>query len=267
MTEKRGPSLFREYDQKALDDQYEQRVWAKNAEEIIARYAARSAEVRRRIGQPRIERYGSSTPETLDVYGSGKTAFVFVHGGAWKRQRSWDNAFAAEPIVAAGAAYVALNFALLPVVTLPEMADQVCRGVEWVRSNVANDVVLCGHSSGAHLGACALLRLGFVRKALLVSGIYDLLPVRLSARNDYVRLDERLEHEYSPIRHIERIRCPVTVGWGEKEGAEFYRQSKEFAEKLGAPAIIGAGLNHFEIAETLAESSSPLGRAALNMLQ
>ena len=59
----------------------------------------------------------------------------------------------------------------------------------------------------------------------------------------------------------------MTVAWGEKEGAEFYRQSKEFAEKLGAPAIIGAGLNHFEIAETLAEPGSPLGRAALNMLQ
>ena len=259
--------VFLDYDQKALDDQYEQRVWAKNAEEVIARYGARSDEVRRRIGPPRIERYGSTAPETLDLYGSGTTAFVFVHGGAWKRQRSWENAFAAEPIVSAGAAYVALNFVLLPTVTLPEMADQVCRGIEWVRGNVAKDVVLCGHSSGAHLGACALLRLEFVRKALLVSGIYDLLPVRLSARNEYVRLDERLEHDYSPIRHIERIRCAVTVAWGEKEGAEFYRQSKEFAEKLEAPAIIGAGLNHFEIAETLAEPGSPLGRAALNMLQ
>jgi arylformamidase len=243
--------VFLDYDQKALDDQYEQRVWAKNAEEVIGRYGARSDEVRRRIGPPRIERYGSTAPETLDLYGSGTTAFVFVHGGAWKRQRS----------------YVALNFALLPTVTLPEMADQVCRGIEWVRGNVAKNVVVCGHSSGAHLSACALLRLGFVRKALLVSGIYDLLPVRLSARNEYVRLDERLEHDYSPIRHIERIRCAVTVAWGEKEGAEFYRQSKEFAEKLGAPAIIGAGLNHFEIAETLAEPGSPLGRAALNMLQ
>lgn len=267
MIEKRGPSLFREYDQKALDDQYEQRVWAKNAEEVIARYGARSDEVRRRIGEPRIERYGPTAPETLDVYGSGRTAFVFVHGGAWKRQRSWENAFAAEAIVKSGAAYVAVNFALLPTVTLPEMAGQVCRGIDWVRANVSKDVVVCGHSSGAHLSACALMRLPFVRKALLVSGIYDLLPVRLSARNEYVRLDERLEHEFSPIRHTERIRCPVTVAWGEKEGAEFYRQSKEFAEKLGSAAIIGEGLNHFEVAETLAEPASPLGRAALNMLQ
>jgi arylformamidase len=127
--------------------------------------------------------------------------------------------------------------------------------------------VLCGHSSGGHLGGCALTRLGFVRKALLVSGIYDLLPVRLSARNDYVRLDERLEHEYSPIRHVDKIRCPVTVGWAEKESAEFFRQSKEFAEKLRAPTLIGKDLNHFEILETMADPASRLGRAALNMLE
>jgi arylformamidase len=258
--------IFRDYDQKALDDQYEQRVWVPHADEIIQRYSRKSAEVRSRLGEPRTERYGPTPPETLDIYGEGTKAFVFVHGGAWKRQSSREQAFPAEAVIAAGAAYVALNFANLPSVTLPEMAAQVRRGIEWIRSNLSDYVVLCGHSSGAHLSACALTTLDFVKKALLVSGVYDLLPVRLSARNEYVRLDERLEHEYSPIRHTDRIRCPVTVAWGEKEGAEFYRQSREFAEKLGAPALIGKGLNHFEIVETLADPASPLGRAALNML-
>jgi arylformamidase len=91
--------------------------------------------------------------------------------------------------------------------------------------------------------------------------------VRLSARNDYVRLDERLEHEYSPIRHVDKIRCPVTVAWAEKEAAEFYRQSSEFAKRLGAPTIIGKGMNHFEICLTLADPHAPLGKAALDMLR
>ena len=141
---------------------------------------------------------------------------MFVHGGAWRRQSSREQAFPAEPIIAAGAAYVALNFENLPAVTLPEMAAQVRRGIEWVYQSLSKEIVVCGHSSGGHLTACALTQLNFVRKALVVSGIYDLLPVRLSARNDYVRLDERLEHEYSPIRHVQRIRCPVTVAWAEK---------------------------------------------------
>lgn len=259
--------VFLDYDQKALDDQYEQRVWVPHADEIIRRYSRKSDEVRARLGEPRTENYGRSASETLDIYGEGRRAFVFVHGGAWKRQSSREQAFPAEPIVAAGAAYVALNFANLPAVTLPEMAAQVRRGIDWVRKNLSGQVVLCGHSSGAHLAACALTRIDFVTTALLVSGVYDLRPVRLSARNEYVRLDERLEHEYSPIRHADRIRCPVTVAWGEKEAAEFFRQSKEFAQKLGAPTIVGKNLNHFEIVETLADPRSPLGGAALNMLQ
>jgi arylformamidase len=259
--------IFFDYDQKALDDQYEQRVWALNAEQVIRGYAEKSDLARRQLGEPRVERYGPTPPETLDIYGSGRKAFVFVHGGAWKRQSSREQGFLAPPIVAAGAAYVALNFANLPSVTLPEMAGQVCRGIEWVHRNLSQDLVLCGHSSGGHLAACALTRLDFIRKAMVVSGIYDLHPVRLSARNEYVRLDEELEHEYSPIHHTARIQCPVSVGWAEKESAEFYRQSKAFAEKLGAPMLIGEGLNHFEILGTMADPKSPLGRAALNMLQ
>ncbi|HEX6529144.1 MAG TPA: alpha/beta hydrolase, partial [Burkholderiales bacterium] len=98
--------VFRDYDQKALDDQYEQRVWVPHADEIIRRYAAASDQVRKRLGEPRTEQYGPTPPEKLDIYGSGSKAFVFVHGGAWKRQSSREQAFPAEPIIAAGAAYV-----------------------------------------------------------------------------------------------------------------------------------------------------------------
>jgi arylformamidase len=259
--------VFLDYDQKALDDQYEQRVWVPHADEIIRRYGAASDAVRKRIGEPRTQRYGPSPIETLDVYGEGRKAFVFIHGGAWKRQSKRENAFAAETIVRAGAAYVALDFALLPTVTLPEMVGQVCRGIDWVYQNLSKDVVVCGHSSGGHLGGCAVTRLPYIRSALLVSGIYDLLPVRLSARNDYVRIDEKLEHEYSPIRHVEKIRCPVTVGWAQHEAAEFARQSREFAQRLEAPTIVGYGMNHFEIIETLADPASPLGATAYNFLQ
>ena len=242
------------------------------ADEIIKRCGVASDAVRTRIGEPRTERYGPAPLETLDIYGEGRKAFVFVHGGAWKRQSKRENAFAAETIVRSGAAYVALDFALLPSVTLPEMVAQVCRGVDWVWRQLSAEIVLCGHSSGSHLAACALTRMDAVEGALLVSGIYDLLPVRLSARNQYVRLDEKLEHEYSPIRHADRIGCPVTLAWAEHEAAEFARQSREFSSALklaGKPtqALVGTGLNHFEIIETLADPASPLGRAALNMLQ
>lgn len=261
--------IFLHYDQAQLDRQYEQRTFVPHADEIIKRYAARSDEVRARIGEPQTLAYGTTPVEALDVYGERRDKLVaFVHGGAWKRMGKRANAYAAETFINAGATYVAVGFGLLPAITLPEMVGQVVRALEYLQRELRpKRLVLIGHSSGAHLCANALTRFHAVDAALLVSGVYDLLPVRLSARNEYVRLDERLEHEYSPVRHVERIKCPVTVAWGEHEGDEFTRQSREFAAKLGAPAIFGKGLNHFEIIETLADPRSPLARAALNMLQ
>src|SRR5712671_6051779 len=106
----------------ALVEQYEQRAWVPHADDIIRRFGEASDEVRARLGQPGTYAYGPGAAETLDVYGfSTRKALVFVHGGAWKRQSKRENAFAAETFIHAGAAYVALDFALLPTVTLPEM--------------------------------------------------------------------------------------------------------------------------------------------------
>jgi len=265
---RRLQTVFREYDQAGLDAQYEQRTFVPHADAIIQRYTTASDAVRQRLGEPQTHRYGQSEVEQLDLHGPAREKFVvFVHGGAWKRQGRRGQAFAAEPFVRAGAAYAAVGFGLLPSITLPEMVGQVCRALVFIHKTFQpKKLVLVGHSSGAHLSACALTRVDFVAEALLVSGVYDLLPVRLSARNEYVRLDERLEDEYSPIRHAAKIRCPVTVSWAEKEGAEFTRQSREFAARLRAPTLVGTGLNHFEIIETLADPASPLGSAALKML-
>ena len=132
---------------------------------------------------------------------------MFVHGGAWRRQSSREQAFPAEPIIAAGAAYVALNFANSAV---RHAAGDGGAGVPRHSSGCTTTLAEGGWCCSATPPAAHLARLRphqaaiSSSKALVVSGIYDLLPVRLSARNEYVRLDERLEHEYSPIRHVER---------------------------------------------------------------
>lgn len=257
--------VFREYTQEELDRQYEQRSFVPNVDEIIRRYGAASDAVRSKFGEPETFAYGSTAAEALDVYGGRRDrVLAFAHGGAWTRMDKRRSAFAAGTFLDAGATYVALGFGLLPSITLPEMVAQVCRALEFLREKFQpKRLVLVGHSSGAHLSACALTRVTCVDTALLVSGVYDLEPVRLSSRNAYVRLDERLEDEYSPIRHVERIACPVTVACGELEGPEFFRQSKELADKLSVTLLVGKGLNHFEMVETLADRRSALARNAL----
>ena len=260
--------VFRDYDQAGLDKQYEQRTFAPNADEVIRRYGSLSDKIRVWIGEPETLAYGPTDVEALDLYGKSRERIVaFVHGGAWTHMGKRPSAFAARTFLDAGAGYAALGFGLLPSIALPEMVGQVCRALEFLREKLQpKRFVLVGHSSGAHLSACALTRVSFIDAGLLVSGVYDLEPVRLSSRNSYVRLDEKLEQDYSPIRHAERIACPVTVACGENEGPEFFRQSKEFAEKLSLPLLVGKRLNHFEMVETLADRRSVLARKALELL-
>jgi arylformamidase len=274
-------TVFLQYDQAELDRQYDQRAWAPNAAQVIQRYGDNSDRARALLGEPRTHSYGSSAAETLDLYlctSAGAPLHVFVHGGAWQRLSKRESAFAAPAFVRAGAHFVALDFALLPNVTLAEMAAQVRRAIAWLHRNVAmigadrDRIFVSGHSSGAHLAALVAatdwqrqfdLPAGTVKGALCASGIYDLRPVRLSARNSYVRLDDETEQELSPQRQLDRLRCDLIVASAEFDSVEFRRQARAFAAAANVRLIEGKSMNHFEIVETLADPEGLLGRAAL----
>lgn len=276
-----GAKIFLDYDQAALDRQYQPRLWAANAAEVIDRYGSESEAVRACLGSPLSFSYGPSAAETLDVYRTEKPrapVHAFVHGGAWRLLSKRESAFAAACFVAAGAHFVALDFALLPAVGLPEMVRQVRSALAWLHRNAerfggdGERLHLSGHSSGGHLAACALVtdwRREFdlptttIKSGLCVSGIYDLRPVRLSSRQDYVKLDDAMEDALSPIRHLDRVACPTAVVYGGDENDEFKRQSRALAARLGVAPVEGAGLNHFEILETMAQRDGLLGRIAL----
>ena len=66
--------------------------------------------------------------------------------------------------------------------------------------------------------------------------MYELRPVLLSARSAYVKLTPEEEDEFSAIRHLDRLRCPITVAYGSKESPEFQRQGRTFAAALGRAA-------------------------------
>jgi arylformamidase len=281
--------VFLDYDQAALDRAYDQTQWAPNQQEVIARRAAAGDAVRARLGEPRRLAYGPMPIEQLDVYRTARAdapVMVFLHGGAWRAGDARSQAFAAETFVDAGAHFVVPDFALVMDVGLDGMVAQVRRAVAWVAANAASfggdptRLYVGGHSSGSHLAANVLvtdwardfgLPADLVKGGLCTSGMYDLKPVRLSARSSYVKFDDRIEHELSPIRHLSRLRCPVVVAYGERDSPEFQRQSREWAEALRAIGrlerlVVGQGLNHFELPETLADPTSPLGRAVLMLL-
>ena len=287
----KGSPIFLDYDQAALDAAYDQAAYAPNREQLIERRIAESATARRRIGEPERVAYGPAEIERLDIYrsaGEAAPVFVFVHGGAWRSGRSKDFAVPAEMFLAAGAHYVVPDFAWVQDVggSLMVLADQVRRAIAWIYRNIArfcgdpNRLYLGGQSSGGHLAAVALMtdwRCQFglptdtIKGGMCVSGMYDLTPVRLSARSRYVRFDDATVAALSPIRHLDQLQAPLIVAYGTCETPEFQRQNREFAAAVEAAGkqvrlLVGEHYNHFELPDTLGNPYGLLGRAVLELM-
>jgi len=277
-----GPKVFLDYDQKALDDAYDQAIYAANRDQVIARFASSSRIARQRIGDPERFSYGKSPIEGLDFYrarSANAPVNVFIHGGAWRAGLARDYAFPAEMLLAAGSHFAVLDFnnVLETRGDLMAMADQVTRGVAWVIENArrlgANParVHVCGTSSGAHLGGVVAASGLAVKGFVLASGMYDLRGPRLSKRSSYVAFTDELEDALSPQRHLARISAPIVLLYGSLETPEFQRQSPDFAaalEKAGKTVelVVAEGYNHFELTETLGNPYGPLGRAVLRQM-
>jgi arylformamidase len=102
--------------------------------------------------------------------------------------------------------------------------------------------------------------------------MYDLKPVRLSARSSYVKFTDEMEEAVSPQRHLDRLNAPLIVSHGTMESPEFQRQARDFAAALraaGKPVelLVGDDYNHFEIIETLGTPYGLLGRAVLAQMK
>lgn len=288
----KGPRVWLDMDQAELDAAYDQLVYAPNLQQIVKRYATNSEAVRARLGLPRRYTYGNAPIEGLDVYRTERPNApinVFVHGGAWRTGLAKDSAYAAELFVHAGAHFVAIDFnnVLETGGNLMPMADQVRRAVAWVYRNAAafggdpNRIYVSGHSSGAHLAGVILttdwskdfgLPKDLVKGGLCCSGMFDLTPVRLSARSSYVKFTDEMEQALSSQRHLDKLNCPVILAYGTLETPEFQRQSRDFAAAVkaaGKPVqlLVGDGYNHFEMPETLANPYGLLGRAVLEQMQ
>lgn len=286
----KGPLVWLDMDQRALDEAYDQSVYAFNREAIFERGREAVASALARIGPPRHVAYGPAEIERIDIYRAppaGAPTLIFIHGGVWSTGSAANHTNLAEMFIKAGAHFVAVDFSSVDDTggDLTKLVDQCRRAVAFVHRNAASfggstdRIYLSGHSSGAHLAACVLitdwakqgLPPDIVKGALLCSGMYDLKPVRLSSRSRFVKFTDESEAALSPQRHLDRLRTPMILTYGSLETPEFQRQSRDFAAQLtaaGKPVqlLVGNGYNHFEIYETLGNPYGFMGRAALEMM-
>ena len=268
--------MWRNLSQDELDWAYDQTQHAANMQAVLQACAERSTEVRATLtakGLPADRlAYGELPDEMLDWYASvtsvtpAKALVFFIHGGAWRRGLAKENALGIEWMLAAGIQVVIPDFSSVLQTNgqLQPMLDQITKAFLFAanKARPATPIIICGHSSGAHLAACLITQLAALNETssinglVLCSGLFDLEPVSRSSRSNYVQFSENTISKLSPINSPKAFKLPVRIICGTNESPEFMRQSKDFASVLkqeGTEVTLtwGKNLNHFEILQTL----------------
>jgi arylformamidase len=282
--------VFHEYNQTALDAQFDNRAKVPAYPEYLARYRRQSEEARAAFsGRQRLDvPVGPSAIERVDIFTAGSErpapVLVFIHGGYWLMLDKSDFSFVANGFVPHGITTVVINYALIPSVRMDEVVRQCRQAVAWVLANASQfggdprRVSVAGHSAGGHLTAMVgatdwesftapMVETPVETRPIAgfsLSGLHDLLPISRSYLQKDLQLSPDEVERNSPVD----LAPPQAGAWlalvGDREGPEYHRQSTELARRwtsAGHPNVVARlldGHDHFSIVAALADPDDPL---------
>lgn len=271
------------------NQQYNARAMIPDHPRIFTRWVQESAHVRRTTPGLFDLAYGESADERLDFFPAsraGAPLLVFIHGGWWRSLDKSDFYFIAPAYLSAGMNVALPNYTLAPNASIEEITQQQLRALAWLyrhanRYDFDRDrIVVAGHSAGGHLTAMMLAALwpaygadlpqDLVKAGVLMSGIYDLDPVRHA---DFVNVDlqltaghiDRLSPAFMPQAHA----APFITAVGALESAEFKRQNDligtAWKSNHGGDIVL-PDANHLTVCDAFAAPGHPLFEATVKLV-
>lgn len=292
-----GATVFRDYDQAALDRELNLRARWPDHPAFFERWARDSAAVRARLAGHLDLAYGDSPAERLDLFpaaaGGPAPLLAFIHGGYWQALDKGDYSYMAPVFVDSGVAFASLNYGLAPDTKIGDMIRQTRGALAWLHRHAGDygidpaRIVVAGHSAGGHLAAMAAstdwpafaagLPGDLLAGGCAISGVYDLEPVRLSYHNKVLHIAPEEAAPWSPLHNLpahnpEAGAPPLLLAVGSEETDEFLRQQAEYLSALqgrGLPVseVDMTGLHHFTAVDALADPGHALHAAVQQMLR
>ncbi len=272
--------IYRGMDRDALSEAYNNRAVVPDWQDYMADWETRSVALY--SGKPCLRDLSyncTTTRGRFDIFDGADPALptvLYMHGGYWQWNDKEGQAFVAEGLLDRGVPVAIGEHSLAPSVSMTTMAQEMRDLVRAVSAQAASagrnpGVVLLGMSSGAHLLAL-MLDLAEVVGAFLISGAYDLEPVRLSPLNDAIGMDHAEARNCSPLHVPHHAPKPVTIAFGADERPEIRRQGGDFHAVLvaqGYPATLMTvpDADHFSVLETLAARDGKLCRALVSLVE
>jgi arylformamidase len=277
------------------DRMYNNRALVPDFADHFAHWQNASAQARAQLKSTLDVPYGDGVGETLDIFpakDANAPVVVFIHGGYWRSLDKSDHSFVAPALRDMGACVVVVNYALCPgtpdhPVTIPDIAQQMAKATAWVWRHIAEhggdrqNISVMGHSAGGHLAAmllgCHWKQVGrdlpseLVRKALSISGLFDLEPIR---KTPFVQGDLRITPAH--VRMASPAKWPrpnqgvlYTVAGGD-ESPEFLRHNRLIHQAWGPKTVPVCedlpGLNHFSIVTDLTRPGTRLHALAQQLI-
>jgi arylformamidase len=230
--------------------------------------------------------FDEGTGLALDLFGHEPGALrplvMFIHGGYWRALSKEHSAFMAPMLADRGILCAAPDYRLAPTARMTDIVTDMRRALAYLWHNAESlgidrrRIVVTGSSAGGHLAA-VLLQPGWqagyglpddaVHAAMPISGLFDLAPIAASHVQDWMALSPAEVVDFSPLRHLPDRTPEIVVAVAETEAAGFHRQSRAYAEAVGAPLFVAPGRHHFDVLLDLAHADRPLAQALVRLTQ
>ena len=262
-----------------MDRAYDNGGFIPGAADYPPRWAAKSEAFRTALG-PRAHlglRYGEGARNWFDLFlpeDPARGLMVFIHGGYWLRfePRVWS--YLAAGALARGWACAMPAYTLAPEARISTMTTEIGAAIAAAGARVEGPIAVTGHSAGGHLSArmaCANAPLtqdvaARVKRAVPISPLSDLRPLRETSMNDELKLDTAEAEAESPARLPRRKDCDVTVWVGGAERPSFLWHARLLSEEWGCAWHVDPGKHHFDVIDSLEHPDGALTRAVLDGL-